>query len=454
MKFEGFTEADFDAYAENKWRSNRFNLERMRTREKLVGLQEQLQSTPDGACPSLESGWSHDHPTVFNNKQVSSQWCYRLRDEESRKLLTGSLSRSSSMKDQVEDPALHHLHALLGLEINQTELRMGLSVHQNASVDLENWKKACGDEKGFSALKSIIEELPDSLEIAVGDERFDGPTWKAWTAEDWANKIAQVQDGKSPWIHMARWISREEALSWESSEWEKLRDSMTPLTSLLHQLQWSEEHDRLDLQSALAEEKAARQAAKEAAELAKNAPAEKAVKADDKEENPGQRGPVSVLGDWRKTRGPRPSPGEGEKPQKPSRGDRPRENRRDRPQENRRDEGSRRHHKKPTREGRGGPNGKRGDRQDSRRHSGGKSRGRDEPRGGRNSKRQPRREEKKWVEATGVVSVGSRVRLKEGLLAGRDGEVVELSSKGEAKVLVGQFPTRVSVKTLTLLQEG
>jgi len=471
MKFEGFTEADFDAYAENKWRSNRFNLERMRTREKLVGLQEQLQPAPEGESPSLESGWSHDHPTVFNNKRVSSQWCYRLRDEESRKILTGSLTRSSSMKEQVEDPALHHLHALLGLEINQTELRIGLSVHQNASVDLENWKKACGDQESFSGLKSLIEALPDSLEVSVGDDRVDAPTWKAWTAEDWALKIGQVQEGKAPWIHLARWIPREDVLAWESDEWKNLAEWMTPLATLHHQLQWSEEHDRLDLQSAIAEEKAARQAAKEATEVAKSVALEKATKEESKEESHGPRGAISVLGDWRKTRrGPRPSSGGDERPQKSphedrtpenrgdkpreSRGDRPRENRGDRPRENRRDEGSRRRNTKPSREGRDGANRKRGEHRDSRnrKHSGG--RGRDESRGGRSTNRQPRREEKKWVEAAGTVSVGSRVRLKEGLLAGRDGNVVELSSKGEAKVLVGQFPTRVSVKTLTLLQEG
>ena len=44
--------------------------------------------------------------------------------------------------------------------------------------------------------------------------------------------------------------------------------------------------------------------------------------------------------------------------------------------------------------------------------------------------------------------------MKEGLFSGRDGDVVELNSKGQAKVLVGQFPTWVPLKDLTLLKES
>ena len=60
---------------------------------------------------------------------------------------------------------------------------------------------------------------------------------------------------------------------------------------------------------------------------------------------------------------------------------------------------------------------------------------------------------KKWVEASGEIVSGSRVRMQDGLFAGRDGDVIEFNSKSEAKVLVGQFPTWVPLKSLTLLKE-
>ena len=228
MKFEGLTAADFDAYEEKKWQSNRFNLERMRTREKLVGLLARVMPSEEDTA-HLEIGWSHDHPTVFNHKKVSSQWCYRLRNEETRKLLSGSLTRSSTIKEQVEDPALHHLHALLGMEINLDGLRVGLSVHQNASVDLENWNRITENAEAFSNVVEHLSSLADNLEVMLGTERSPKETWSQWTAKDWSERIALMSEGKESWLHLAIWIPRDEALAWTEGQWDELQEGLVPL---------------------------------------------------------------------------------------------------------------------------------------------------------------------------------------------------------------------------------
>ena len=49
--------------------------------------------------------------------------------------------------------------------------------------------------------------------------------------------------------------------------------------------------------------------------------------------------------------------------------------------------------------------------------------------------------------------MGTTVRVKDGLLQGKVGEVVEVTGKGEAKVRVGLFPMRVSLDSLIRLEE-
>ena len=73
-EFQGWTDADFDAYLEDKWRSNRFNLERMRTREKLETWMRTF--LPSEWEETWSWGASHDHPTIFNQKAVTHQRCF------------------------------------------------------------------------------------------------------------------------------------------------------------------------------------------------------------------------------------------------------------------------------------------------------------------------------------------------------------------------------------------
>ena len=46
--FPGFTSADFDAYAQKKWKSNVFTRERLEVKQKLLALGKELQGASVG----------------------------------------------------------------------------------------------------------------------------------------------------------------------------------------------------------------------------------------------------------------------------------------------------------------------------------------------------------------------------------------------------------------------
>ena len=71
----------------------------------------------------------------------------------------------------------------------------------------------------------------------------------------------------------------------------------------------------------------------------------------------------------------------------------------------------------------------------------------------RTSRKTEKRKPVEWRESSGEIQVGTTVRVKDGLLQGKIGEVVELSGKGDAKVRVGLFPMRVKVDSLVRLEE-
>ena len=521
-KFNGFVPADFDAYQEKKWGSNRFNLERMRTREKLTGLHISLQSAWKSHGETLEVGWSHDHPTVFNHKKVSSQWCYTIRSEDARKMLTGTLSRSKSIGAQVEDPALHHLHALVALEIDSEGLGCFFGLHRNASVDTQNLVSKLQDEREFESFKERIVALPEKTILRKDDQESPLSEAKEWTAAEWISWIgSSKENAPQSWLRIGTWQSRDTdtLASEEGSEF--LGTWMATLTPLLHFMQWSQDNDFLDLAESLREEKSAREIAQLAAQNARTKASEEreksakegrekekierverekyaearrkrereklAARAAEARANPKPSGPAPdkrTPQPPRRSDGPAPQPRKERSPQPPRRSDGPApQPRKERtPQPPRRSDGPAPQPRKEMRGARG-PDSKsrpqetprndrspRTDRRDSdrsRKDSRSQDSKRDPRRDSRNQSRGPRsggtksfksqgraqKETIQRVRAEGPIVLGAFVELKSGLLAGRHGQVLELSAKGDAKILVGQFPTRLHTQELILLKE-
>jgi hypothetical protein len=130
--FEAWTGADFDAYVETKWRSNRFNLERGRVRQRVMSLVEQATQGRDLA--GLELWTSRDHPAFVNAHTVDHQeafWCRTAVDRERLQARDDTVSAS--------EPINCHAHA--GLSVGLEGVVLVLRVPVDAKFDQTAWRR-------------------------------------------------------------------------------------------------------------------------------------------------------------------------------------------------------------------------------------------------------------------------------------------------------------------------
>jgi hypothetical protein len=128
-KFVAWQSADFDAYIEKKWASRRYNLERARVRHRLISLLEQVAEVAALDIAGEETWTGRDHPCVFNNKRVQSQWAVWCRNFSQRHRLQ-SFDASMSAERALEN----HVH--IGLVIDHQAVQLVLCLPETASVDL------------------------------------------------------------------------------------------------------------------------------------------------------------------------------------------------------------------------------------------------------------------------------------------------------------------------------
>src|SRR5258706_11131847 len=116
--FAGFSDADFEAYAPKKWKSNVWNRERLEVKQKLQALGRELAATiaaADGSPLALEA--SAEHPAQWNHKQVEAQHIFLSRNEGARKELASILERGQSIAALLDDPTPQRSHLFLAVTL-------------------------------------------------------------------------------------------------------------------------------------------------------------------------------------------------------------------------------------------------------------------------------------------------------------------------------------------------
>jgi len=167
--FDGFTQSDFDAFEEQKWASNAFNLERLEVKLKLTALGKALVAELDSELPEQEMGLTEERPSIFNQHKVDCMTLYFLRNEESRHELGMILDKTKSIAEHVNDPALHHRHINLAVSIHSRGVDAGLWLHKNAWVDWNNLVERCREYWERDNLSDILKSLPESIQYCYGE---------------------------------------------------------------------------------------------------------------------------------------------------------------------------------------------------------------------------------------------------------------------------------------------
>ncbi len=138
-RFDGFGEADFDAYVAKKRTSNAYTLERRRAKDRLLALAHAVSAELDEDLDGLELLGSDEAPTVANGRRVDAQWAFFLREAPSRaELKPLLLSTDLTPGANLFDIAVQHQHANIALRLDDAGLRIGFDVAEKAKVDREN----------------------------------------------------------------------------------------------------------------------------------------------------------------------------------------------------------------------------------------------------------------------------------------------------------------------------
>jgi hypothetical protein len=261
--FAGFTAADFDAYAQKKWKSNVFNRERLEVKQKLVALGRELQGAmlaPDGSPLAVEP--SVEHPALWNHKQVEAQHLYFSRNEGARKELDAIIERGQSIASMIDDPSPQRNHLFLAVTLGEQAIELSLKLHPDARVDRENLERKCDDHFEHEKLLHLLHGLgapyrvgilPDVIPVADVDE----PKLRDIIV---ALAKAVAPPGLTLGVphrlfYVGRAIARDEAVAAGATLVDGARKALMALMPIYRFIAWSRDNDFVSIKETLQKEK-------------------------------------------------------------------------------------------------------------------------------------------------------------------------------------------------------
>lgn len=166
-RFTGFESADFDVFEESKQRSNRFNMDRMRVRDRLNAIGVVANSLmPTNRAFRMDV--SAHMPTIFNGKRVDEMVLFITRPEEQQRRIAPILDRQVALPDQIADAAEHHRNAFLGVRVNHAGVQVGLLLHSRAWLDVMNLLSRARDANEAKAFVDLCLRAGPSAKVVLG----------------------------------------------------------------------------------------------------------------------------------------------------------------------------------------------------------------------------------------------------------------------------------------------
>lgn len=181
--FDGFVAGDFETYEPAKWSSNLYNLQRMQVKQKLTALASALEPVLEELGLELDSEVSSERPSIWNHKQVRNQWLYFFRNARLQRELLPILDRERSLAENIEDPAHHHRHMVLGVRVDASGVSVVCGAHPGAWLDRRNLRQKCQQPHERVKLAALIRRLKNNASWCRGGERLATETVDEATIE-------------------------------------------------------------------------------------------------------------------------------------------------------------------------------------------------------------------------------------------------------------------------------
>lgn len=187
--FDGFDEADFDAFERKKWGSRVYTMARRAGLQKLVALLRGIIDERADKVGDHELGASDDAPSIANNRKVEAVWAYLTRPGSLRSALSSRLSKTD-LADSASlfDIAVEHQHASLILRLDQAGVSAEVHFSPKATVDRMNAERKLSYQDDQKALLALIAELPPEVNVGFEDGLSPAPEATEATLESWADR--------------------------------------------------------------------------------------------------------------------------------------------------------------------------------------------------------------------------------------------------------------------------
>lgn len=236
--FEGFEDADFDAYLRKKWSSNAYTLERRRTKDKLIDLGRSIADRMDLASKALELGASDESPTVANGRKVDLQTVFFTRSAELRSRLRPRLNRTDLHSGAgLFDIALQHQHACLLLKVDVEGFSVGLEIANKATVDRENFASKLGHDWAQEGLTKRLGAIEPGTVVG-----FQSTRQEAQASVDWAAWLDRAKTSDESFVVEKRFTRDAEGLR-TASFIDAAVSALQPIADVFFFLAWTPEND-------------------------------------------------------------------------------------------------------------------------------------------------------------------------------------------------------------------
>ncbi|MBN1771203.1 MAG: hypothetical protein JXB32_08090 [Deltaproteobacteria bacterium] len=241
--FPGFALDDFDPYLPERATSNVYNRQRLAVKEKLLEIARAAADAVRTADPDLEPAASDHAPTLRNGKRVESQWSFFWRGPERRAGIAEVIEGSRGVAELLADPPPWRRHAVLAATVAPDGFAVALRISAQALVDAANLRALLADPDHRDRLLAALHALPEPFAFVVpGDEPVPAPAVTPTTLEAF---LAAFSEAGTAWFEVRRTWPKPEAAAAGSSLLRSAAEDLGRLAPLYGAAAWTPENDHV-----------------------------------------------------------------------------------------------------------------------------------------------------------------------------------------------------------------
>jgi hypothetical protein len=247
--FPGFALDEFEQYRAERASSNVYNRQRLVVKEKMLEILHAAHADARAARPDLEPGVGDHAPTLRNARCVVAQWGYLWRTPDERQLVQEVIEGSRGVAQLLAEPPPHERHAVLAAVLDTEGFALAVRVSARALVDAANLRALLAEESGRAALLAALHALPSPFAFALAGAAAV-PAGEVGPAELETFLAAFALDGDT-WFDVGRRLPKAEAAAAGSGLLAQAARDLVALLPVFGLAAWARTNDRVGFDALL-----------------------------------------------------------------------------------------------------------------------------------------------------------------------------------------------------------